>query len=85
MEKQKLTYDDLYKWAEEMQQIISEHDIEALRKYLKNYCEDEIKEIHREYKKHILPLEETNILRQEIECIFEYLQIPYIKLEKLNV
>ena len=85
MEKQNFTYDDLVNWSKEMQQMISEHDIESLRKYLKNYCEDEIKDIHREYKKHILSLDENNILRQEIECIFEYLQIPYIKLEKLNV
>ena len=60
---------------------INGHRIEDLRKYMNsNGMKYTIMKMHEEYKKEILSMDNSNPVKQEVDCLMDYLNISYYDL-----
>ena len=58
---------------------IEQHNIDDIKEHIQMYCKLDVLDIHRAYRDHILRLDNSDIIKQEIDCILSHLGIPYIK------
>lgn len=60
---------------------INGHQIDDLRKYMNsNGMKYTVMKLHDEYKKEILPMDNSNPVKQEVDCLLSYLGISYYDL-----
>ena len=60
---------------------INGHQIDDLRKYMNsNGMKYTIMKLHDEYKNQILPMDNSNPVKQEVDCLMSYLGISYYDL-----
>ena len=60
---------------------INGHQIDDLRKYMNsNGMKYTIMRMHEEYKNQILPMDNSNPVKQEVDCLMSYLGISYYDL-----
>jgi len=60
---------------------VNQHYIEDLRKYMNSKgMKFTIAKLHDEYRKEILPMKNSNPVKQEVDCLLDYLGISYYDL-----
>lgn len=60
---------------------VNGHYIEDLRKYMNSKgMKFTIAKLHDEYRKEILPMDNSNPVKQEVDCLLDYLGISYYDL-----
>ena len=60
---------------------VNGHQIDDLRKYMNsNGMKYTIMKLHDEYKNQILPMDNSNPVKQEVDCLLSYLGISYYDL-----
>jgi len=60
---------------------VNGHYIEDLRKYMNSKgMKFTISKLHDEYRKEILPMDNSNPVKQEVDCLLDYLGISYYDL-----
>lgn len=75
-------FNKLVEICRDLHDRINENNIEDLRKHFQsNGMKMEVIRLHDYYRKHIKDLDNSNIVKQEIDCVLDWLGISFYNLE----
>ena len=74
-------YNKLVEICRELHDKINDHNIDDLRKHFQSSgMKYEVMELHNYYRKHIKDMPNDSIVKQEIDCVLDWLGISYYNL-----